>query len=458
MIAGWANPLQPMGSWDSAPGFGGQPILGPRFGDPGDNRRVLRLAGGEGGLLRGVVFDTYENGRWGPPTEQRMLKSFDVAPMALRGIHAKDDVPVDVDRLNAEIPLLYAPLSATAFDFGDDPGVEWLPGPGPILASRRTPLRYRFYDSGNETRGLVATPPDSEAIDRMRTVPRALERFLRKTAAPVLPGAKSDKDRVARVVGWLGSNHGYSWSFLPGAGDPIEWFLSTPGASAHCEIFASSAALLLRTAGIPTRYVVGYVAHEQDRSGYWNVRGRDAHAWVEAWCDNREWVTVEATPAAGLPGRSAQAVAWWQRYIEEVSDTAVRWRDTVQENPSTVLWVVVPVALGFLVFVLARSRRRALPEAYPGRRLDHRTRQWIERELLRRRCPAVPSEPWITTAHRIADDDPVKKPLMNYLELLERDQFGGGADPARLQASEELVRRTARESPPAREDRHAPRR
>jgi protein-glutamine gamma-glutamyltransferase len=68
--------------------------------------------------------------------------------------------------------------------------------------------------------------------------------------------------------------------------------------SGHCEYFASATSLLLRSAGIPTRYVVGYSVHEYSPSEQqYIVRARNAHAWVTAYV-NGSWITVDTTPAS----------------------------------------------------------------------------------------------------------------------------------------------------------------
>jgi transglutaminase-like putative cysteine protease len=70
--------------------------------------------------------------------------------------------------------------------------------------------------------------------------------------------------------------------------------------SGHCEYFASSAVLLLRAAGIPARYAVGYMAHEPfGKDGWLVVRKRHAHAWAIAWVGGR-WVDVDVTPPAWM--------------------------------------------------------------------------------------------------------------------------------------------------------------
>ncbi len=92
----------------------------------------------------------------------------------------------------------------------------------------------------------------------------------------------------------------YSLEFKPSRkGDPVEEFLLEKKA-AHCEYFATAMVILLRYAGIPARYVTGYLVHEyNEHTCYYIVRDRDAHAWVEAFVDGH-WVTFDPTPAGGL--------------------------------------------------------------------------------------------------------------------------------------------------------------
>ena len=72
------------------------------------------------------------------------------------------------------------------------------------------------------------------------------------------------------------------------------WFL-TESETGYCVHFASAAAVLLRAAGIPARYVEGYIApmtaHQVD------VTSDLAHAWVEYYVPGMGWVVMEATPS-----------------------------------------------------------------------------------------------------------------------------------------------------------------
>jgi hypothetical protein len=65
-----------------------------------------------------------------------------------------------------------------------------------------------------------------------------------------------------------------------------------------CEHYASSFALLMRAAGIPTRIVTGYQGGEfNDVGEYLIVRQSDAHAWTEVWIEDRGWLRVDPTSA-----------------------------------------------------------------------------------------------------------------------------------------------------------------
>ncbi len=69
--------------------------------------------------------------------------------------------------------------------------------------------------------------------------------------------------------------------------------------SGHCEYFASATSLLLRAAGIPTRYTVGYYVHEYSSAEQqYIVRAKHAHAWVMAYA-NGSWISLDTTPGGG---------------------------------------------------------------------------------------------------------------------------------------------------------------
>lgn len=87
---------------------------------------------------------------------------------------------------------------------------------------------------------------------------------------------------------------------LPSDSDPIEYALSESH-EGYCMHFASAATLMLREAGVPARYVSGYVINPSefdyvDEIFRAEVTDYDAHAWVEIYLEDIGWMPVEVTP------------------------------------------------------------------------------------------------------------------------------------------------------------------
>lgn len=78
--------------------------------------------------------------------------------------------------------------------------------------------------------------------------------------------------------------------------DFVKWFLEKSD-TGYCIHFASAATVLLQAAGIPARYVTGYVANVTSGT-IASVEARQAHAWAEYWLPGVGWVVLEATPPA----------------------------------------------------------------------------------------------------------------------------------------------------------------
>ena len=115
----------------------------------------------------------------------------------------------------------------------------------------------------------------------------------------------------------------------PEGEDFVAWFL-TESHRGYCMHFASAAVLLLRSMGVPARYVSGFVA-DVPASGRVNVPDSAAHAWVEVYIDGYGWEPVEVTPvyAGSTPAQSgaeepeAPRCFEVERRLKEVCDIPV---------------------------------------------------------------------------------------------------------------------------------------
>jgi hypothetical protein len=129
--------------------------------------------------------------------------------------------------------------------------------------------------------------------------------------ARTVPG---DDQATVRSLTLFLREGGFSYSLrnLPETESPLEEFLFRRK-EGNCEYFASALAVLLRSAGIPSRLVGGYRGGYYNEMGeYYLVRQSDAHVWVEAHIGGTGWVRLDPTPPATgiadpLGGRSFTA-------------------------------------------------------------------------------------------------------------------------------------------------------
>lgn len=102
---------------------------------------------------------------------------------------------------------------------------------------------------------------------------------------------------VAKVVRDSAQYDLRTQSMPGGETDFALWFLEE-SETGYCIHFASAAAVLLRAAGIPARYVTGYMVSARAGETV-RVYQKDAHAWVECYIAGIGWRVLEATPADG---------------------------------------------------------------------------------------------------------------------------------------------------------------
>ncbi len=87
---------------------------------------------------------------------------------------------------------------------------------------------------------------------------------------------------------------------LPDGVDHVHAFLGDTR-KGYCDMFASSLAVLCRTAGIPSRLATGFAPGDPDGAGF-NLRAEDKHAWTEVYFPGAGWVEFDATAGTATDG------------------------------------------------------------------------------------------------------------------------------------------------------------
>ena len=148
--------------------------------------------------------------------------------------------------------------------------------------------------SPDELRGLGRDYP-TEVRERYTALPDSLpDRVVDKTDE-ITAGDDDPYAQAAAIEAWLEANKEYDLNASKPEGDFVDGFLFEQD-EGYCEYFATSMVVMLRSQGVPARYVTGFSPGQPGADGQYVVRGMNAHAWVEVYFPEEGWVRFDPTP------------------------------------------------------------------------------------------------------------------------------------------------------------------
>ena len=119
---------------------------------------------------------------------------------------------------------------------------------------------------------------------------------VRERAAEVTANASTPYDQAVAIERYLEAEKRYSLDVEDPDGSIADSFLFEMDAG-YCTYYATTMVTMLRSQGVPARFVVGYTAGEQVDDDRYLVRGLDSHAWVQVYFPDVGWVRFDPTPA-----------------------------------------------------------------------------------------------------------------------------------------------------------------
>ena len=143
---------------------------------------------------------------------------------------------------------------------------------------------------GTYTPDAISLPPDTVS-------------WAEPVVAPLIAGKYTVQDRAEAIGAYVRALARYdrNTARMPaGETDFAKWFATQAG-SGYCVHYATTAAVLLRAAGIQAQYVEGYVARVPQDGTAVTVYEDQAHAWVEYYDPAVGWRILECTPPEGVP-------------------------------------------------------------------------------------------------------------------------------------------------------------
>ncbi|MFT4930666.1 MAG: transglutaminase-like putative cysteine protease [Natronomonas sp.] len=134
-------------------------------------------------------------------------------------------------------------------------------------------------------------------------VPSGISDAFRDRTERIVANADNRVEAAVAIQRFLKNRKGYSLNVTRPSGNVANAFLLRMN-EGYCVYFATTMTMMLRTQGIPARYVVGYTPGQQVGDNQWVVRGLNSHAWVEVYFPDVGWVKFDPTP--GGPRQSAE--------------------------------------------------------------------------------------------------------------------------------------------------------
>lgn len=268
------------------------------------------------------TFDHFDGHRWSREASGRKTsapysldKTYDLGSLytpALRQLfdeRAARTITVELEPLGTNaIPTLWP---TTAIELGEVDVSRFLARSDPDLEyDDYGDLYHDLPDGAGLTYDIEVQP--QPGVDRLRrTTGRRLDDDkkapylqlpevddrLHRLAEELTAGADSNYETAEAIGDHMVAEFEYTTDLPEIEGDdPIAEFLFDHRRG-HCEYFATSAVMLLRSAGVPTRLVNGFLGGTwNDIGDYLTVRHGDAHAWIEVFVPEYGWVPYDPTP------------------------------------------------------------------------------------------------------------------------------------------------------------------
>jgi hypothetical protein len=229
-------------------------------------------------------------------------------------------------------------------------------------------------------------------ISRYMSLPETVPDSVLTLARDLTATQTNPYDRAVAIENYLRQfPYNLNVSTGPAGVDIVEYFLFSLQ-EGYCDYYASAMVVLARAAGMPARYVVGYIGEHYDESlEAYVITADQAHAWAEIYFPEYGWIKFEPTGGRPAIERPPEALPELPEDFELDFSPLVQEQRFSFDNSVFVFWsaillVVFLIFIGWIISDLWLSRMpvgNQLPRLY--RRL-FRYGRWMK----------LPTQPGIT--------------------------------------------------------------
>ncbi len=278
--------------------------------------------------LRGTVYNRYTGHGWqnttggrrflwqsGKMSETRATLFDENLPPASVQNSMSEPEHVSVRMLSGSASTLFVPQRVRRLNPGGET-VPYFSNSSEIFITRNlqpgdtwdvTAPLYSCTDPGIGTLTEICATLNDPHWEKVREtfteLPGHLEKPVQDLAYEITAMASTPYEKAMAIQNYLTRNYKYSMDVgeHPENIDFVTSFLLETK-KGYCTYFASAMTVLCRMAGLPARYVEGYLA-EPNEGGEALVTGLNAHAWTEVYFSGFGWLTFDATPGQHASNR-----------------------------------------------------------------------------------------------------------------------------------------------------------
>ncbi|MDP4181677.1 MAG: transglutaminase-like domain-containing protein [Bacillota bacterium] len=136
-----------------------------------------------------------------------------------------------------------------------------------------------------------------EAYSKYLQLPNGIPERVKDLAYSITSTKDNQYDKVKAIESYLAKNYKYTLSpdNTPAGRDFVDYFLFDLK-KGYCTYYSSAMVVMLRSIGIPARYVEGYIVTSASKKGnIYNITNEKSHAWVEVYFEGFGWLNFEPT-------------------------------------------------------------------------------------------------------------------------------------------------------------------
>ncbi|SEC52736.1 transglutaminase-like domain-containing protein [Paenibacillus sp. GP183] len=279
-----------------------------------------------------------------------------------------------------------------------------------------------------------------EITEAYLQLPPNLPPKIKQLAERIADGLDSPFAKAAAIENYLRSTYTYSLDkpTLPAANEDFVNHFLFVDQTGYCDHFSTAMVIMLRSAGIPARWVKGFAPGEVitpsqsiqsiQTTRTVEVRAKDAHSWAEVYFPSAGWIPFEPTP--GFTDQSLKSLdtvvpakvklpaihtVWQLPNFHSVDDWVLQHWSLLAFTAGGLLIVAIA-----LLFMTARRRRHSAI----NERIRQMDRIWLK---IFRHLAAKPAEQTLReyiAALKLPNGEK-KRALLEFLRLYENLSFNG---------------------------------